>query len=49
VNKLLVFAFERILFAFQDNEDIIEAAWVPIEDKEKWDDYTLPILEIYLL
>jgi 8-oxo-dGTP diphosphatase len=32
----------------KDNEDIIEAGWVSIEDKEKWDDYTLPILEIYL-
>ena len=30
-----------------DNEDIIDAAWVYIEDLEKWDDYTLPILDLY--
>jgi 8-oxo-dGTP diphosphatase len=30
-----------------DNEDIIDAAWVDIEDVEKWDDYTLPILDLY--
>lgn len=31
-----------------DNEDIIEAGWVDIEDVKKWDDYTLPILDLYI-
>ena len=31
-----------------DNEDIIDAAWVDLEDVEKWDNYTLPIFKLYL-
>jgi ADP-ribose pyrophosphatase YjhB (NUDIX family) len=30
-----------------DNEDIIDVAWVDIDDVEKWDNFTLPILEMY--
>lgn len=30
-----------------DNEDIIDAACVDIDDLEKWDNFTLPILEVY--
>ncbi|MDR6879868.1 NUDIX hydrolase [Bacillus sp. 3255] len=29
------------------NEDIIEIAWVSVNDTNKWDDYTSPILNIY--
>ena len=30
-----------------DNEDIIDVAWVDVDDVEKWDNFTLPILEMY--
>jgi 8-oxo-dGTP diphosphatase len=30
-----------------DNEDIIDVAWVSIDEKDKWDNVTLPILELY--
>ncbi|MDD9268189.1 NUDIX hydrolase [Paenibacillus sp. GCM10023248] len=29
------------------NKDIIEIAWVSVNDTNKWDDYTSPILNIY--
>lgn len=31
-----------------DNEDIIDVSWVSIDDKSKWDNITLPILNLYL-
>lgn len=31
----------------KDNEDIIDASWVSIDDKSKWDNITLPIFDIY--
>ncbi|MBP1942655.1 hypothetical protein J2Z26_002398 [Bacillus luteolus] len=31
----------------EDNKDIIDVAWIPINDKEKWDSFTLPILNLY--
>lgn len=31
-----------------DNDDIVDIAWVDISDVEKWDNFTLPILELYL-
>jgi ADP-ribose pyrophosphatase YjhB (NUDIX family) len=33
--------------SLKDNEDVLEAAWVSIHDKTKWDDYTRPLLERY--
>jgi 8-oxo-dGTP diphosphatase len=32
----------------EDNEDIIDVAWVSIDDKDKWDHFTLPMLELAL-
>ncbi|TFB15034.1 NUDIX hydrolase [Filobacillus milosensis] len=29
----------------EDNNDIIDVAWVSIDDKKKWDNFTLPILD----
>ncbi|MBM6618818.1 NUDIX hydrolase [Bacillus suaedaesalsae] len=29
----------------KDNNGIIDVQWISIFDKEKWDDYTLPILQ----
>ncbi|SFB27261.1 MULTISPECIES: NUDIX hydrolase [unclassified Bacillus (in: firmicutes)] len=31
----------------KDNEDIIEVRWVSIDDKEIWDNVTLPIIDLY--
>lgn len=31
----------------KDNDDIIDVSWVSIDDKTKWDNITLPILELY--
>ncbi|WP_053366446.1 NUDIX hydrolase [Bacillus sp. FJAT-27245] len=28
------------------NNDIIEAAWISMDDKEKFDSYTMPVLEL---
>jgi 8-oxo-dGTP diphosphatase len=30
----------------QDNEDIVEVAWIPLNDSEKFDLITLPMLEL---
>jgi 8-oxo-dGTP diphosphatase len=30
----------------QDNEDIIEVAWIPLNDFEKFDPVTMPVLEL---
>ena len=30
-----------------DNADIVDAAWVGVNDKEKWDSYTMPVLKLY--
>ncbi|WP_301280428.1 hypothetical protein [Rossellomorea aquimaris] len=32
----------------KENKDIIDVAWVSIEDKDKWDNFTLPILDLYI-
>lgn len=29
-----------------DNDDIIEIAWIPLDDSEKFDHITLPMLEL---
>lgn len=31
----------------EDNEDILDVAWVSIDDTAKWDHITLPIFELY--
>lgn len=31
----------------EDNEDIIDVSWVSIDDKNKWDNITLPIFDLY--
>ncbi|MCT2534373.1 NUDIX hydrolase [Aquibacillus koreensis] len=32
----------------KDNDDILEVSWVSLDDNKKWDQVTLPILEIYI-
>jgi 8-oxo-dGTP diphosphatase len=31
----------------EDNKDILDVAWISINDKGKWDNFTLPILNVY--
>ncbi len=32
----------------EDNMDIVDVAWVSVEDTSKWDGFTSPILELFL-
>lgn len=33
--------------SIEDNEDILAVSWVSIEDENKWDHITLPILDLF--
>lgn len=31
-----------------ENEDLIDNGWIGMDDIEKWDDYTMPVLRFYI-